>query len=187
MHELYHYIKKALFMISNGKISRTTKDYINQTDDIDAGRIFEELLFNWANPDTKEAKKTKNEINKNYSKIIDLGKSLKLLNPDFYEQNIDEFKNNFYNDNIDPNNLNLALKEYIKSLGFDLEKYLNNKDSFSEFTIDCARIGDYGYSILYKSDNHSIFNNRQLITFRSIEQEEKEDIGDNNSDINSDD
>ena len=167
MHELYHYIKKALFMISNGKISRTAKDYINQTDDIEAGRIFEELLFNWANPDNKEAKKNKKEKNNNYSKIIDLGKSLKILNPDFYEQNIDEFKKNFYNDNIDPNNLNLALKEYIKSLGFDLEKYLSNKNSFLEFTIDCARIGDYSYSILYKSDNHSIFNNRQLITFRT--------------------
>ena len=57
MHEVCHYIKRALTFITNGEIANSTLDSNEKDSDIiEAGRYFERLLFVWKNHFNKRPK-----------------------------------------------------------------------------------------------------------------------------------
>ena len=182
-HEICHYIKRALFIITNGIISQSTKDSIKSDDIFEAGRIFEEIVFNWENEDLKNKKrintskklKKKEKFHEYNSKIIGIDKALKLLNMNFYDKTLQKFKEDFYSDEkINKNDLNEELKEYIKNIGFNLDIYLENEIEYSKYKINCARNEGLGYNIFYESDNHSRFNDKHLIRLDNLESDEDE-------------
>lgn len=172
MHEICHFIKKALNILTNGMISKTTLD--SEYEDkkiVEAGRYFEKIVFGWENPfeTKKKAKsskfKSKNKNNtKKYSKYLNIEKSLKLLNPSFYSKTLDEFKKEFYEKkNIKKdiiNEFDKELLEYLNSIGFNLSHYFENKNEYKYYKINCLREGDTVYSIEYRSDNHNYINSK---------------------------
>ena len=183
-HEIAHYIKRALFMITNGEISRTTRDSNYQSQAIEAGKMLENVLFDLENTNKNNNKKNKisNSPNKNKNKtvisnnkIIGLEKALKILDPDFYEKSMQQFKKDFYNEKYyDKKDLNDDLKNYLKDIGFNLENFKENKKAYEVYNIDCSRDGLSSYILKYKSDDHSFLSDRDLNTFDRFEEEEEE-------------
>ena len=180
--EIFHYLKRALFLISNGIISRTTWTNVLQLGNIEARKMFEEIIFDWEYKKKKAKshnKKRDDKItyNEEKFKMMGLEKALKILNLNFYDKSINEFRNDFNNNNYyDKNDISDTLKEYVESIDFDLENFLNNKNLYEIYTINCARNGPSSYSILYKSDDHSYLTDKYLkdiFIFESEEEEEK--------------
>ena len=94
---------------------------------------YEEVIFDWENNKKKSKSHNKKRDEKiNYNevnfKMMGLEKALKILNSNFYDKSINEFRNDFSNINYyDKNDISDTLKEYVESIGFDLENFLNNK------------------------------------------------------------
>ena len=126
LHEICHFLKRALNLITNDKISNTTIDSENEdTDIIEAGRLFEKVVFNWENiyekANRSQSKNKKNcyKNNRN-SKILNVEISLKLLNPIIYEKNIQLFKNKLFNDkNVKEKEIDKIFLDYIKNIKFE--------------------------------------------------------------------
>ena len=185
-HEICHYLKRALFLITNGIISRTTRTNILQSGNIEAGKMFEEVIFDWDYEKKSNKKRTKSHNKKRDEKItyneenykmMGLEKALKILNSNFYEKSINEFRNDLNNNKYyDKNDISDTLKEYVESIGFDLENFLNNKNLYKIYTINCARNGPSSYSILYNSDDHSYLTDKYLKDAFLFESEEDENI-----------
>ena len=157
LHEITHYIKRALNLITNGKVIESTIE--NDKEDTiktECGRLFELLMFNWENPFVKKrAKSAKNE-REEYSKILNIKKALKLLDPNTYNKNINEFQEYFYNnEENEESNMNEELKKYLKKINFDINDYKKNKINYSKYKINVSRNVECDYSIEYISDNHN--------------------------------
>lgn len=55
LHEIIHFIKIALNLITNGKVLETTIESDKEDPNIiEGGRFFEYLIFNWKNPHKKK-------------------------------------------------------------------------------------------------------------------------------------
>ena len=128
LHEIIHYIKRALNLISNGKILESTIE--TEKDDpniIEAGRFFESIIFNWENPYKKRPRSLNKRRKKNeeeeYSKDLNFEKALKILDPNYYNQTIDDFQNNFYNKEIKKENIAQGLMNYLKKIKFNFTHY----------------------------------------------------------------
>ena len=156
LHEICHYIKRLLNLITNGEIMNTTIESINENKNIkEAGRLFEKVLFSWKNPYEK-TKKNKNEVDN--KKIINLNKALKLLNYKIFDNDIENFQKEFYSDTkINKECIDDNLLIYIEKLGFNLEHFLKkrNNDCYNKYSIDCSRSGVKLYYLLYIPDNHN--------------------------------
>ena len=179
--EIFYYLKRALFLITNGIISRTTRTNALQSGNIEARKMFEEIIFDWeykkkrskSHNKKRDGKINYNEVN---FKMMGLEKALKILNSNFYDKSINEFRNDFSNSNYyDKNDISDTLKEYIEGIGFDLENFMNNKNLYDIYTINCSRNGSSSYSILYKSDDHSYLTDKYLKDVSLFESEEEEE------------
>ena len=148
LHEICHFIKRALNLLTEGEILNTTIESIQDDPDvIESGRIFETLIFNLKNPNSQKNKNQKNEIN--------LVQSLNILNPDIYENGISSFKRNL-NKLCPKKKMNQALSNYIKKIGFNIDDFYKNKKSYKDYSIDISRKANDNFTITYKSDNHNI-------------------------------
>ena len=168
IHEVFHFIKRALNLITNGKVQESTIDNPDKEDPniIEAGRFFELLLFNWENPYKKnrnrsaKSKNKKKEDDDENPRFLNIEKVLMLLNANFYEQNIIDFKNNFENGKTEK--INKELEEYLNSIKFDINNYYEKKEDYDKYKINCSRKNAFSYYIEYTSDNHNLcrkFNN----------------------------
>ena len=77
-----------------------------------------------------------------------------LLNANFYEQNIIDFKNNFKNGKTET--INKELEEYLNSIKFDINNYYEKKENYDKYKINCSRKNAFSYFIEYISDNHNL-------------------------------
>ena len=152
LHECIHYTKRLLYFITNGIIARKSDE------GVESGFIFEKLVFGWG--DTKEENKNyygNNEILK--SKKFDIKIALKLLNPNTYNNNINNVRNILYNYKKEED-INIIFKNYLIKLG------LNNNDELQNFinvnnniTINAQRCFAKEFYIEYSDNNHNIIRN----------------------------
>ena len=164
-HEPCHFIKSAYCIITEGKISRNTSSDKN----IDSGSFLEEILFGWKNDkkeplNLKELNLLKNDIECKNSAIlnkkIDLITALKLLDPDIYENDLDNFRNiifNLSNEDLEtfsiPSTADEKYKNYINSvIGIKNIKNLKNCDLSINASMGCS----CGYSVEYIRVNHNL-------------------------------
>ena len=163
LHEIIHFIKRALNLITNGNISATTIESDKEDPDIiEAGRFLEQVLFNWENPFIEKNKKRPNsskikniedDEEEENKKKINIRKVLKLLDPNTYYRNIDDFKTYFESEeDIDIKNIDEILKDFLKNINFDINDYNKNKTSYQRYKINCSRKEIFSYYIEYKSD-----------------------------------
>ena len=165
LHEVCHFIKRALNLITNSKISCVTIETDNDEPDIlEAGRLFEKIVFGWSNDYKKKRKEKslskhkdlKNEKDEKNSKILNIQKALKILNSNIYECSIYEFKNKLYdNEDLKMEEFDEELLKYLKGIDFDINDYYENKEVYQPYTIDCSRKSTIPYSITYKGDIHN--------------------------------
>lgn len=175
MHEVCHYIKRALSLITNGEIeSSTLNTDEKERDIIEAGLYFESLLFGWKNNFNKRAKsqdknrKNKNDNNEENLKIINITQAIKILDPNTYNKTIKEFKHNFYkNEKIVKIKMDEKLKLCLAWIGFDLNDYIKNEKDYSKYTIDCSRKSST-YFITYESDNHNYLTIPKLKHYKAF-------------------
>jgi len=160
LHEIVHFIKRALHLISNGKILESTIETEKEDPNIiEAGRFFETIIFNWKNPYKKRTKSLNKRGKKNeeeeFSKNLNIEKALKILDPNYYNQTIDDFQNNFYNKEIKKDNIDKGLVDYLKKIKFNFSHYVNNKKEYNHYKINCSRKVISNYTIEYISENHN--------------------------------
>ena len=180
LHEIIHFIKRALNLITNGKVLGTTIESEKEDPDItEGGRYFEELIFNFQNPYIKKRaskraksskKKNDNNEEEDCTKILNIKKALKLLDPNSYDKNIEEFKKYFQSEEENKmESMDSDLKEYIKKINFDLNDYYKNKKSYEKYKINCSRRAITSYIIEYVSYNHNYpyrFNEPKIKFFK---------------------
>lgn len=177
IHEITHFIKRALNLITNGKVLASTIENDNEDPNIiECGRFFEYIVFNWENPyiiqRAKSLKKIKKyEEEEEFSKILNIKKALKLLDPSIYNKSINDFKKYFYDqEEKKEEDMNEELKEYLKKINFNITDYFLNKNSYKRYKINCSRKALSPYYIEYISDNHNFpyrFN-RIKLPFQTI-------------------
>ena len=164
LHEIVHFLKRALNLITNGNIMRTTIE--NEKDDsdiIESGRFFEEIVFNLENnyarkrvKSTKHKKGIKEEEEKDWIRYLNIKKTLKILDSNSYNKNINDFKKYCGAEKEKEfESMDEDLKEYLKKINFDIDNYYQNKQSYENYKIICSRKGVTGYFIEYISDNHN--------------------------------
>ena len=172
LHEIIHFIKRALNLITNGIIlGSTTEPEKDNRDIIEAGRYFEQLVFNLENKfikkrskSSKQRKENKNNDKKEYFNFLNFNKVLKILDPNSYNKNIDEFKKYFESDKEnDVKTMDSDLKEYINKIQFNLKDYCINKKSYEYYKINCSRKAITSYYIEYTSDNHNYLYKRNQL------------------------
>ena len=138
----------------------------SKEDIIEAGRIFEKIIFGWDNPFEKsninndkenENIENKDEITEaeNEVKLLKLIDAFKILNSNNYENDIDGFKKIIESKNLKKKEIDGELLKYIKVLGFNLDDCFNNYNSYKIYVIDCSRKSKTIYYIYYRSDNHN--------------------------------
>ena len=128
IHEIAHFLKCALWMLSNGLIAnKTIDDNINNyiKDKLEAGRFIEAELFGFGEG-------TKN------SPDITINQALKLLKCETYYNSIDDFRK--YLNNKEKVIINGNLKNYLIDIGFDFDQTKKNSDINSKNTMYCGRI-----------------------------------------------
>ena len=170
LHEVLHFIKRALNLITNGIILGSTIESEKENADIiEAGRYFEQLVFNLENKFIKKRSKSskqrkENNDKKEYFNFLNFKKVLKILDPNSYNKNIDEFKKYFEsNEENDVKTMDSELEKYIRKIQFNLNDYYINKKSYENYKINCSRKVITSYYIEYISDNHNyIYKNNQL-------------------------
>ena len=147
LHESIHYIKRLLYYITCGIISRET---IIKGKKMEGGWIFENLIFGWDYNENDNYYK-KNILLK--KKKINLQTAFKILNPESYSSTIKDFTKIIYNhkevkikdifelylNKIDINNIT-ELSDFIES----------NKNCY----INASRKIDANYVFEYTSSNH---------------------------------
>ena len=164
LHEIVHFLKRALNLITNGNIKGTTIE--NEKDDpdiIESGRFFEEIVFNLENnyarkraKSTKHKKGNKEEEEKDWIRYLNIKKALKILDSNSYNKNINDFKKYCGAEKEKEfESMDEDLKEYLKKINFDIDDYYKNKQSYENYKIICSRKGVTGYFIEYISDNHN--------------------------------
>lgn len=152
LHECIHYTKRLLYFITNGIIARKSDE------GIEAGFIFEKLVFGWG--DEKEENKNyykNNELLK--SKKFDIKIALKVLNPNTYNNNINKVRNILYNHQKEED-INIILQNYLIKLGLDtndeLQKFINLNN---KVYINAQRGYAKEYYIEYSDNNHNNIRN----------------------------
>ena len=162
--------KRALNLITIGIILGSTIESEKENADIiEAGRYFEQLVFNLENKFIKKRSKSskqrkENNDKKEYFNFLNFNKVLKILDPNSYNKNIDEFKKYFEsNEEKDVKTMDSELEKYIRKIQFNLNDYYINKKSYENYKINCSRKVITSYYIEYISDNHNyIYKNNQL-------------------------
>lgn len=160
LHEVAHYIKRSLKLITNNQVFNTTfESFEGKIPDIEAGRILENILFGFP---LKKNAQSSNKDNKNKNSDIDkinflnLRKGLKILNSKIYENDIATFKEIINNEKeLEEKDMDEELLKYIKNVGFDLNDYFKNHEGYEKYIIDCSRGGPKKYYIFYRPDNHN--------------------------------
>ena len=138
LHEIVHFLKRALNLITNGNVMGTT---------IENERFFEEIVFNLENNKEEE---------KDWIRYLNIKKALKILDSNSYNKNINDFKKYFESEKENEfESMDEDLKEYLKKINFDIDNYYKNKQSYENYKIICSRKGFTGYFIEYISDNHN--------------------------------
>ena len=170
LHEIVHFIKRALNLITNGIIlGSTIESEKGNADIIEAGRYFEQLVFNLENKFIKKRSKSskkreENDDKKEYFNFLNIKKVLKILDPNSYNKNIDEFKT--YLESNEENNvktMDSELEKYINEIQFNLKDYYINKKPYENYKINCSRNAITSYYIEYTSDNHNyLYKRKQL-------------------------
>ena len=166
LYEIMPFLKRVLSLITNGSIlEKTIESEKDNPDIIEAGRFLEEMLFDLENPfksNKKRAKSLGNKKNNNtrenndYPKFLNINKALKLLDPNTYDKNIDEFKKYFKSEEENEfSKMDNDLKDYIKKINFDIQDYYTNKNSYKDYKINCSRKELSSVFIEYISDNHN--------------------------------
>ena len=164
LHEISHYIKRALNLITNDEIFNTTIEAIgDEYPDIpEAGKILENIIFNLDNPFEKSAEIYEQNPGKVINsdcpvlRLLNLQKALKILNVRTYDNDILTFKNIINNrKEIEKNEMDDGLLHYIDSTGFDLDNYFENNNNYKYYIIDCTKKRQKIYYLLYRSDNHN--------------------------------
>ena len=130
IHEYIHAIKRYLGICTNELISSETLDY--NGDRNEAGYLFEQYLFGWDKRNFFCDLWNKNG-NKNLKNgYFDIPTSLKILNPDLYDNDISSIRNILYNNFDDKkcqefNNKkrNIDLENYLNFMGYDSENKIN--------------------------------------------------------------
>lgn len=175
IHEITHFIKRALNLITNGKVLESTIETEKEDPNIiECGRFFESIIFNWDNPFVKkrsQSSKKRNLIKEEESlKILNIQKALKLLDANTYNKNIDNFKKFFYDEeDIKEEDMNEVLRQYLKTINFDIFDYYKNKDLYKSYRINCSRKAESNYTIEYISENHNFpyhFNKMKLSLYK---------------------
>lgn len=158
LHEVSHFIKRSLSLITGGDILNTTIENINEdADKNEAGRLFEYVLFDIGNHFEKKEKNDKQiPIFNENNKELNLDKALKILNPEFYENNIEDFRKKFNNGKkVKKSKIPKELMDYLVLSGFNFDNYCQNSDDYKDYTIDIAKRAKNVYNIKYKSDYHN--------------------------------
>ena len=166
LHEIMHFLKRILSLITNGLVLESTIESEKDNPDIiEAGRFFEEILFDWKNPfksNEKRAKSlghkknSKTKENNGNTKFLNINKVLKLLDPNTYDKNIDEFKKYFQSEEENEfSKMDNDLKDYIKKINFNIDDYYTNKISYKGYKINISRKELSSMSIEYISENHN--------------------------------
>ena len=89
-------------------------------------------------------------------KIINLDKALKILNHEFYNNNIFDFKNKFNEEKkLKRKDLSEELLDYMKKIEFNFDEYSKNQNRYAKYFIDISRKSNKIYIIHYKSDCHN--------------------------------
>lgn len=171
LHELMHFIKRYLSIITNNMIISTTiesENEYNKTNEnvemsekksieTEAGKIFEHIIFKYSNEDKNE--KIKNIDLKN--KILDFQTAIKILDPDLYDNDVEGFINIIYNiensaelKNYQLKDINKELKDFYEFLGIgkDIEHLKESCNS----KISIARRGENRYCINIETTNHNL-------------------------------
>ena len=136
IHEIAHYLKSALFMITNGIVSNTTIDsnFDYNLDEVEAGKMLENELFGWGG---------KNKI----KAFINVKQALKLLNSDSYSKTISEFKK--YIHGKQEVKLNDKLKKYLDDIKFNYNLQEKASDINANNLINCAKTNNNDYIMIY--------------------------------------
>ena len=169
LHEIMHFLKRILSLITNGLVLESTIESEKDNPDIiEAGRFFEEILFDWENPFKSNKKRAKSldhkknsntRENKDNPKFLNINKVLKLLDSNTYNKTLDEFKNYFQSDEENEfSKMENDLKDYIKKINFNIEDYYANKISYKGYKINCSKKELSSFCIEYISENHNFLN-----------------------------
>ena len=164
LHEIVQFLKRALNLITNGNVMGTTIE--NEKDDsdiIESGRFFEEIVFNLENiyarkraKSAKHKRGIKEEEEKDWIRYLNIKKALKILDANSYNKNINDFKKYCKSGKEKEfESMDEDLKEYLKKINFDIDNYYKNKQSYENYKIICSKKGFTGYFIEYISDNHN--------------------------------
>jgi len=148
LHEGIHYIKRLLYYITCGIISRET---ILKGKKMEGGWIFENLIFGWGDNENDDYYIKNISLQK--KKKINLETAFKILNPESYSSTIKEFKNIIYNHNEVKINDNFKL--YLNKIDINNDTELsdfikNNKNNY----INATRKIDANFAFEYSSSNH---------------------------------
>ena len=136
IHEIAHYLKSALFMITNGIVSNSTRDpNLNfSQEEIEAGKILEKELFGWGGKNMSKA-------------IINVKTALKIINSDNYSKSIKEFKN-YINDETQKVELNDKLRKYLDDIKFNYN-FENKKSDINAIDLmNCARTNKNDFIVI---------------------------------------
>ena len=159
MHEYFHAIKRYLAIATNGLIFSKTYDENDKR--IEAGFFFEYCFFGWEYDNYMDIS-INYKNNKNLSKkILDVNTSLKILNLDLYNNNLESIKEILYNDknskslkNFENNGLNEQLKQFLFNIGFDSDKKIEElKKNKSIIKVGRSAINNNTISVEFKCGN----------------------------------
>jgi hypothetical protein len=171
LHELIHFIKRYLCILTNNIIFGSTieseNEYNKKNENIkmceetkietEAGKIFEYIIFKYSNEEKNENIKNDNLKNKK----LDFKTAIKILDPDLYDNDVDGFINIIYNvenseefKNYEKKETNIELKNFFEFLGIEEEiNYL--KETFTS-TISIARGVENEIFIDIETTNHNL-------------------------------
>ena len=155
LHEICHFIKRALSLLTNGDILDYTID--NLDDDpmlVEAGRLFEKLIFDFENI-INENKNSKNDIkNEEKINIIGLIKAFKILDPAIYNNNISEFKKIFHSKSLKKSEMNSDLLSYLDKIGFNIDDYFGS-NQYDNYHINCMKSSNDIHFVNYTPSIHN--------------------------------
>ena len=127
----------------------TIENEKDDSDIIESGRFFEEIVFNLENiyarkraKSAKHKKGIKEEEEKDWIRYLNIKKALKILDSNSYNKNINDFKKYFESEKENEfESMDEDLKEYLKKINFDIDDYYKNKQSYENYKIICSRKG----------------------------------------------
>lgn len=130
MHEYIHAIKRYLSIVTNSLILSETVDENNEI--TEAGFLLEYLMFGWDFDNYKDDNLIYQGNPNLKNKQFDIETSLKILNPQLYNNDVNSIKYILYNinsqalKNYKKQNLNNEFREYLKYMGYETKGEIKN-------------------------------------------------------------